>query len=84
VAVLYAVRVGWLRQLQAGFGGQRVGSRPSCSVLGCRCFVSAVDAALRRFIPVGKARAGSALTGQVVGRLLVGDRWTRSLAVVSL
>jgi hypothetical protein len=52
-------------------------------MLGSRSIVADVYEALRRFVPVGKARAGSASAGQVVERLLVGDRWARSLAVVS-
>jgi hypothetical protein len=58
-----AVAVGQVRQ--AGFGGQQVGSRPSFSALGCRCAGTEVNAALRRFLPVGKARAGLVLTGQL-------------------
>jgi hypothetical protein len=57
---------GPLGQQQARFGGQRAGSRPSFSALGCRCAVADVNSALRRFAPVGKACAGSALAGQVV------------------
>jgi hypothetical protein len=53
-----------LRRQQAGFGGHQVGSRPSFSVLGCWCAVAEVNAALRRFLPVAKARAGSALAGR--------------------
>jgi hypothetical protein len=50
---------GPLGQQQARFGGQRAGSRPSFSALGYRCAVADVGAALRRFAPAGKARAGS-------------------------
>jgi predicted nucleic acid-binding protein len=45
--------------------------------------VADVYEALRRFVPVGKARAGSASAGHVVERLLVDDRWARSFAVAS-
>jgi hypothetical protein len=54
------------------------------SALGSWRPMAEVNVALRRYLPVGKARAGSVLSEQVVGRLLVGDRWKRSLAVVSL
>jgi hypothetical protein len=60
---------GPLRQQQARSGGQQAGSWPSFSALGCWCVVADVNSALRRFAPVGKARAGSALAGQVVGPL---------------
>jgi hypothetical protein len=49
---------------QAGFGGQQVGSQPSFSVLGCRCAGAEVNAALRRFLLVGKAPAGLVLAGR--------------------
>jgi hypothetical protein len=56
---------------QAGFGRQQVGSRPSFSVLGCRRTGAEVNETLRKFLPVGKARVGSALAGRV-GWLLAG------------
>jgi hypothetical protein len=40
---------GPLGQQQAGFGGQRVGSRPSFSDVGCQCAAADVIAALRRY-----------------------------------
>jgi hypothetical protein len=64
---------GALRRQQAGFSGQQVGSRPSFSVLGCQRAGAEVNEVLRRFLPVGKARVGSALTGRV-GWLLAGWR----------
>jgi hypothetical protein len=60
---------GPLGQQQARFGGQRAGSRPSFSALGCRCAVADASAMLRRLAPAGKAGAGSALVGQVPGPL---------------
>jgi hypothetical protein len=62
-----------LGQQRAGFSGQQVGSWPSFSALGCWRTAAEAYVALRRFLPVGKARAGSALAGQVVG-LLAGRR----------
>jgi hypothetical protein len=59
--------LGWQ---QAGFGWQRAGSRPSFSALGCQCTGAEVIAVLRRFLPVGKAHAGSAVAGQVVWPLV--------------
>jgi hypothetical protein len=75
---------GMLGQGRAGFSGQRVGSRPSFFVLGSWRAVAELNVTLWRFLLVGKTHAGLALTGQVVGCLLVGDRWMHSLAVVSL
>jgi hypothetical protein len=62
---------GALGRQQAGFGGQQVGSLPSFSALGCRRAGTEVNKALGRFLPVGKARVGSALAGRV-GWLLAG------------
>jgi hypothetical protein len=56
---------GALGQQQAGFGRQQVGSWLSFSALGCWCAGAEVNAALQRFLPVSKVRAGSAITGHV-------------------
>jgi ethanolamine utilization microcompartment shell protein EutL len=68
-AVCAQPSAGMLGQQRAGFGGRRVGSLPSFSALGSWRTVAEVNVALRRFLPVGKAHAGSALAGQVVWTL---------------